>query len=98
MLLDERLGLAWSQLGDDPPLVTPSRELLVGVLDPDNGDLFPPRLVDKAVDVCDDRVTLVRSSTTPFCTSTTRSAVLGRFSRVVMASPSTRRAPVPRPR
>jgi hypothetical protein len=30
------------------------------VLDPDNGDLFPPRLLDKAADVRDDRVALVR--------------------------------------
>src|SRR2546430_9873201 len=30
----------------------------VGVLDPDNGDPFPPRLLDKAADVGDDRVAL----------------------------------------
>jgi hypothetical protein len=57
------------------------------VLDPDNGDPFPPRLLDKAADVRDDRVALVSPSTTPFCTSTTRSAVFGRFSSVVMVSP-----------
>ncbi|MDT5028343.1 MAG: hypothetical protein QOE61_4769 [Micromonosporaceae bacterium] len=55
VLLDERLGVAHSQLGDDPPLVAPP-QLLVGVLDPDNVDLFPPRLLDKAADVRDDRV------------------------------------------
>jgi hypothetical protein len=30
------------------------------VLDPDNGDPFPSRLLDKAADVRDDRVALVR--------------------------------------
>jgi hypothetical protein len=59
VLLDERLRVARSQLGDDPPLVAPPRKLLVGVLDPDNGDPFPPRLLDKAADVRDDRVALV---------------------------------------
>jgi len=59
VLLDERLGVARSQLGDDPPVVAPPRKLLVGVLDPDNGDPFPPRLLDKAADVRDDRVALV---------------------------------------
>jgi hypothetical protein len=61
VLLDERLVVLRSQLGDDPPRLAPPRKLLVGVLDPDNGDLFPPRLVDKAADVRDDRVALVRS-------------------------------------
>jgi hypothetical protein len=61
VLLDERLGVARSQLGDDPPVVALPRKLLVGVLDPDNGDPFPPRLLDKAADVRDDRVALVRS-------------------------------------
>ena len=60
VLLDERLGVSRSKLRDDPPLVAPSRELLVGVLDPDDGDLFAPRLVDKAGDVRDDRVALMR--------------------------------------
>ena len=50
VLLDERLGLARSQLGDDPPAVAPPRKLLVGVLDPDNGDTFAPRLRDKAAE------------------------------------------------
>jgi hypothetical protein len=59
VLLDERLGVARSQLGDDPPVVALPRKLLVGVLDPDNGDPFPPRLLDKAADVRDDRVALV---------------------------------------
>ena len=46
MLLDERLGVARSQLGDDAPVVASPRKLLVGVLDPDDGDPFPPRLFD----------------------------------------------------
>jgi hypothetical protein len=95
VLFDERLVVLRGQLGDDPPRGTPPRELLVGVLDPDNGDLFPPRLVDNAADVGDNRVALVRPSTTPICTSTTRRAVFGRFWNVVMASPDARRAPVP---
>ena len=40
-------------------LVALPGELLVGVLDPDDGDLFPPRLLDQAADVCDHRVALV---------------------------------------
>jgi hypothetical protein len=59
VLLDERLGVARSQLGDDSPVVASPRKLLVGVLDPDNGDPFQPRLGDKAADVRDDRVALV---------------------------------------
>jgi len=59
VLLDERLGIARSQLGDDPPVVAPPRKLLVGVLDPDNGDVFPPCLLDKAADLRDDRIALV---------------------------------------
>src|SRR5207237_9095206 len=47
------------KLGDDPPVVAPPRKLLVGVLHPDDGDPFPPRLLDKAADVRDDRVALV---------------------------------------
>src|SRR5207247_3850492 len=50
--------VARSQLGADPPVVAPPRKLLVGVLDPANGAPFPPRLVDKAADVRDDRVAL----------------------------------------
>ncbi len=61
LLLDERLGVTGSQFGDDSPILAPRRELLVGVLDPDDGDPFAPRLVDEAADVCDDRVTLVSS-------------------------------------
>ena len=61
MLLDVRFGVVRSQLGDDPPVVAPPGELLVGVLDPDNGDLFPPRLLDKAADVRDNRGAVVRS-------------------------------------
>src|SRR5213595_453955 len=33
-LLDEWLGIARSQLGDDPPGIAAPRKLLVGVLDP----------------------------------------------------------------
>ncbi len=58
-LIDERLGVARSQFGDDPPVLAPPRKPPVGVLDPDNGDPFPPRLLDKAADVRDDRVALV---------------------------------------
>src|SRR5207247_2480025 len=56
---DERFGVARSQLGDDPPVVAPPRKPVVGVLDPDNGDLFLPRLLDKAADVRDNCVALV---------------------------------------
>src|SRR5258708_1980046 len=59
-LLDERLGVTGIQLGDDPPAVAPPRELLVGVLHPDDGDPFPPRPLDEAAHVGDDRVALVR--------------------------------------
>src|SRR5262249_62239234 len=58
-LFGDGLGVAGNGLGDDPPGVAPPRKLLVGVLDPDNGDPFPPRLLDKAADVRDDRVALV---------------------------------------
>src|SRR5207244_1720117 len=57
-LLDERLGAVRSQLGADPPVVAPPRKLLVGMLDPDDGNPFPPRLLNKAADVRDDRVAL----------------------------------------
>jgi hypothetical protein len=60
-LLDQGLGVARGQLRDDLPLVAPPRELLVGVLDPDDGDLLPPGLLDEAADVRDDRVSLVRA-------------------------------------
>jgi hypothetical protein len=50
-LLDERLGVARAQLGDDPPVVAPPLELLVGVLDPDDGDPFPAGLLDEAADI-----------------------------------------------
>src|SRR5205823_6712793 len=36
----------------------PLRKSVVGVLDPDDGDAFLPRLLDEAADVCDDRVAL----------------------------------------
>jgi hypothetical protein len=59
-LLDERLGVIRHQLGDDPPIVAPLRKAaLVGMLDPDDGNLFLPRLLDQAADVRDDRVALV---------------------------------------
>ena len=58
-LLDERLGVVRGQLGDDLPAVAPLRQVLVGVLDPDDGDLLPPCLLDEAADVRDDRVSLV---------------------------------------
>ena len=58
-LCDERLGRARSQLRDDLPVVAPARKLFIGVLDPDNGNAFPPRLLDKTPDVRDDCVTLV---------------------------------------
>ena len=51
VLLDERFGIARTKLGDDPPVVTPLCKFLVGVLDPDNRDPFPPRLLDKAADL-----------------------------------------------
>ena len=52
-------AVARRQLGDDLPVVALPRKLLVGVLDPDDGNPFPPRLLDKAADVRDDRVALV---------------------------------------
>jgi hypothetical protein len=58
-LLDERLGVARRQLGDDPPVVTSRGEFLVGMLDPDHGDPFSPRLLDQAADVRDDRIAFV---------------------------------------
>jgi hypothetical protein len=58
VLLDERLGVVRSQLGHDPPVIAPPRKLLVGVLDPDDGDPLPPRLLDKAAYVRDDRIAL----------------------------------------
>src|SRR5207247_8229545 len=58
VLLDERLGVARIQFGDDPPVVAPPRKLLVEVLDPDNGDPLPPRLFDQGADVRDDSVAL----------------------------------------
>ena len=55
------------------------------MLHPDDWNLFPARLLDEAADVRDDRVALVTPATTPFCTSTTRSAVFGRLWSVVMS-------------
>ena len=59
VLLDERLGVLRSQFGDDPPVFAPPRKLLVRVLDPNDGDPFAARLLDKAADARDDRVALV---------------------------------------
>ena len=97
VLLDKRLGVVRGQLGDDLPVVAAALETLIGVLHPDNGNVLPSRLLDEAADVGDDRVALVIPSTTPFCTSTTRRAVLGLFSRVVMVSPLLSVEPLVRP-
>ena len=60
-LFDKRLGVARRQFGDYlPPLAAP-RKLLIGVLDPDDGDLIAPRAVDKAADIRDDRVAIMSS-------------------------------------
>src|SRR6202035_233394 len=59
ILLDERLGLARRQLGDDAPVVASPLKSLIGVLDPDDGDLFAPRLLDQAANVRHDRVAIV---------------------------------------
>jgi hypothetical protein len=93
VLLDERLGVARSQLGDDQPVVAPFHKLLVGVLDADDWDPLPPRLLDEAAEAGDDGIALVSPPpTTPFCTSTTRSAVCGRFSSVVIVASCSRGA------
>jgi hypothetical protein len=84
VLFDERFGLTGRQFLDDPPAVAAPKDLLVGVLDPDDRNIFPTCPIDKGADVRDDGVTLVRRSTTQFCTSMTRSPVFGRFCRVVM--------------
>jgi len=60
VLLNKRLAVIRRQLSDDLPAVAPARELLVGVLHPDHRDPFPPRLLDKADDIRDDRVAPVR--------------------------------------
>src|SRR6476659_3556027 len=60
-LRDEGLSVVRGKLGDDLPAVAPQREVLVGVLDPDDGDLLPASLLDEAADVCDDCVSLVRA-------------------------------------
>jgi hypothetical protein len=61
VLLDERLGVVRRQLGHDLPVLTSLCKPIVRVLDPDNGDVFPARLLDEAADVRDDRVAFVRS-------------------------------------
>jgi hypothetical protein len=58
MLLDEWLGVARSKFRNDPPAVAAPSNLVVGMLDPDNGDPFPPRLLDEAADVGDNLVAL----------------------------------------
>ena len=63
VLLDERLGLVRSQFGDDPPVVALPGELLVGMLDPDNGNLRLARLLDQVIDVRHDRFALMRRQT-----------------------------------
>ncbi|BBC34087.1 hypothetical protein SGFS_053810 [Streptomyces graminofaciens] len=57
--MDERFGVARSQLGDDPPVVALLHQFLVGVLYPDDGDLFPPRLFDQGRHVRNDGVALM---------------------------------------
>jgi hypothetical protein len=42
-------------------LSLPRTSPLVGVLHPDDGDVFTPRLLDEAADVRDDRIALVRA-------------------------------------
>jgi hypothetical protein len=42
-------------------IVAPPRKLRVGALHPDDGNPFPPRFLDKAVDVRDDGAALVSS-------------------------------------
>jgi hypothetical protein len=59
VLLDERLGVVRGQLADNPPVVAAPRKLLVGVLEPDNGNPLSPRLLDKAADIRDHHVALV---------------------------------------
>jgi hypothetical protein len=59
VLFEKRFGVARYQLRDDPPVVTALCELLAEVLDPDDGDPFPPRFLDKTADVGDDRVAFV---------------------------------------
>ena len=60
-LLDERLRIVRRELRHDPPFVAALREVLVGVLDPDDRHVFPPCLLDEPVDVRDDAVSVVRS-------------------------------------
>jgi hypothetical protein len=62
VLLDERLDVDPGEFGNDPPVVASFCELLVGVLDPDNRDPFPPRLRSKAADLRDDLVAFVGSA------------------------------------
>ena len=59
-LRDERLGVARSQLGDDPPGLASLCKLLVGVLDPHNRNRFPASRLDDYCDVRNDRIALVR--------------------------------------
>jgi hypothetical protein len=59
VLLDQRLIVAGTQLGDDLPAVAPPRQVLIGVLHPDDGDSLLPRPLDEAADGRDDLVALV---------------------------------------
>ena len=54
-----RVRLSDMRCTNVPSRRSPSRKLLVGVLDPDNRDPFSPRLLDEAADPPDDRVSLV---------------------------------------
>ena len=58
-LLDQRLRLAPSQLGDDLPTFALPCKVLVEVLNPDHGHPLPPRPLAKAADIRDDGVALV---------------------------------------
>ena len=83
VLLDKRLRLIGMQLGDDPPAnAAHTNDLLVRVLHPDDRDLL---LTCPCRPACRSFATTAsrrgEPSTTQVWTSTTRSAVFGRFSR-----------------
>lgn len=59
VLLNDRFAVVQRQLRNDLPVVAPLRQLLVGMLDPDDGDLFPARLLDEVGDVGDHCVAIV---------------------------------------
>ena len=58
-LLDERLGVARIQLRNDLPAVASPRQVVIGVLDPDHGDMLPTRLAHEGAHVRKHRITLV---------------------------------------